>query len=1054
MEKRTSKSSRLIRGGLAVFTIILVILIFGVIHVVSGIQGTARVVNYAGLVRGGTQRMVKMEIAGEPQDKLIETIQSYIDGLRKGSKELDFVRLDDREFQDKMQELDIYFQKLKKEIYLVREKGYQNTEIISKSEKFFGICDEAVGLSEIYSQKRATALEKLERLIVLDVFCLILLTVIELIKAIRYAALNRALQKKVYLDEATGLPNKNKCEELLSDFSLLEESIGVCVFDLNNLRIINNSMGHEMGDEYIRRFAVLLRESVPEEYFVGRAGGDEFIAIMKNQSHEQMQEILKRLRAHVWKYSEDHTDIPISYAAGYALSEDQEDCTMRTLFAEADKSMYINKNHMKLEEAALIREQDQKLLRRVNVLGKPFSDCLYCDAKRDTYRTIRRSDNFFLAKEGNYSGAVEQITEEQVTEEDRSNVESMIRKETLNEILSQDNPVVEVQYQYQGKDTVYGRITVIYVDQDEEENLHHFLLAFENIHCGYDTADAKQQLMLFYEQMKQSILENSNYVDALLETATTVYSVNITEDRVEQNFIRREEKSPQVSLGELGLELPCSYDEYCRRRTDQIARETLESYRLTDTSAKLQKRFETGEKQITVEYRERNADGSYRWVQKTILMSESIVYDRDSDSEKKVIYGMVLLKNTTDLHQREQQEMERLKAAFQEAETANKAKTAFLSRMSHDIRTPINGVMGMLQIISKNRDDHEKVDDCLEKIQISAEHLLALINDVLDMSKLEAGKVELDHIPFNLTDVLKVAYALNDAQIFLGEITFISHPYELPHTEVIGSPLHLRQILLNLFNNAMKYNRPSGTIDTYTRELSFDGQKTVIEFKIVDTGIGMSEEFVKKELFKPFTQEKTDEARTEYKGTGLGMAIVKELVEKMGGTIQAESVLGKGSTFTVVIPFEIDRTPEQHVPFEASEQIQAEDLKGTRILLVEDNELNMEIAEFMLEDGGAVVLKAWNGKEAIEIFEKSEPGEIDLIMMDIMMPVMDGLEATRRIRKLNRADAATIPIVAMTANAFSDDIRRSREAGMNEHLSKPLEMEKIIRTAARYCGKR
>ena len=1053
MEKKTSKSSRLIRGGLAVFTIILVILIFGVIHVVSGIQGTARVVNYAGLVRGGTQRMVKMEIAGEPQDKLIETIQSYIDGLRKGSKELDFVRLDDREFQDKMQELDICFQKLKKEIYLVREKGYQNTEIISKSEKFFGICDEAVGLSEIYSQERATALEKLERLIVLDVFCLILLTVIELIKAIRYAALNRALQKKVYLDEATGLPNKNKCEELLSDFSLLEESIGVCVFDLNNLRIINNSMGHEMGDEYIRRFAMLLRESVPEEHFVGRAGGDEFIAIMKNQSHEQMQEILKRLRAHVWKYSEDHTDMPISYAVGYALSEDQDDCTMRTLFAAADKNMYINKNHMKLEEAAVIREQDQKLLRKVNVLGKPFSDCLYCDAKRDTYRTIRRSDNFFLAKEGNYSGAVEQITEEQVTEEDRSNVESMIRKETLNEILSQDNPVVEVQYQCQGKDTVYGRLTVIYVDQDENSDLHHFLLAFENIHCDYDVADAKQQLMLFYEQMKQSILENGNYVDALLETATTVYSVNITEDRVEQNFIRKEQ-SHQISLSELGLELPCSYNEYCRRRSEQITRETLESYRIIDTVSKLLKRFAAGEKQITVEYRERNADGSYRWVQKTILMSESIVYDRDSDSEKKVIYGMVLLKNTTDLHQREQQEMDRLKAAFQEAETANKAKTAFLSRMSHDIRTPINGIMGMLQIISKNRDDHEKVDDCLEKIQISAEHLLALINDVLDMSKLEAGKVELDHIPFNLTDVLKVAYALNDAQISLGGITFISHPYELQHTELIGSPLHLRQILLNLFNNAMKYNRPSGTIDTYTRELSFDGQKTVIEFKIVDTGIGMSEEFVKKELFKPFTQEKTDEARTEYKGTGLGMAIVKELVEKMGGTIQAESVLGKGSTFTVVIPFEIDKTPEQHVPFGASEQIQTEDLKGTRILLVEDNELNMEIAEFMLEDGGAVVLKAWNGKEAIEIFEKSEPGEIDLIMMDIMMPVMDGLEATRRIRKLNRADAATIPIVAMTANAFSDDIRRSREAGMNEHLSKPLEMEKIIRTAARYCGKR
>lgn len=1052
MEKKTSKSSRLIRGGLAVFTIILVILIFGVIHVVSGIQGTARVVNYAGLVRGGTQRMVKMEIAGEPQDKLIETIQSYIDGLRKGSKELDFVRLNDREFQDKMQELDIYFQKLKKEIYLVREKGYQNTEIISKSEKFFGICDEAVSLSEIYSQERATSLEKLERLIVLDVFCLIFLTVIELIKAIRYAALNRALQKKVYLDEATGLPNKNKCEELLSDFSLLEESIGVCVFDLNNLRIINNSMGHEMGDEYIRRFAVLLRESVPEEYFVGRAGGDEFIAIMKNQSHEQMQKILKRLRAHVWKYSEDHTDMPISYAAGYALSEDQEDCTMRTLFAEADKNMYINKNHMKLEEAALIREQDQKLLRRVNVLGKPFSDCLYCDAKRDTYRTIRRSDNFFLAKEGNYSGAVKQIIEEQVTEEDRSNVESMIRKETLNEILSQDNPVGEVQYQYQGKDTVYGRITVIYVDQDEEKNLHHFLLAFENIHCDYDVADAKRQLMLFYEQLKQSILENGNYVDALLETATTVYSVNITEDRIEQNFIRKEQ-SHQISLSELGLELPCSYNEYCRRRSEQITRETLESYRIIDTVSKLLKRFAAGEKQITVEYQEKNIDGTIRWVQKTILMSESIVYDRDSDSEKKVIYGMVLLKNTTDLHQREQLEMDRLKAAYEEAETANKAKTAFLSRMSHDIRTPINGIMGMLQIIGRNREDHEKVDDCLEKIQISSEHLLALINDVLDMSKLEAGKVELDHTSFELKDVLKVVYALNEAQIAQSGITYTTHEYELYHTKLVGSPVHLRQILLNLFSNSMKYNKPGGTIDTYVKELSSDSEKAVIEFRIVDTGIGMSAEFVENKLFHPFTQEKLD-ARTEYKGTGLGMAIVKELIEKMGGTIQVESELGKGSTFTVVIPFEIDQTPEQDILLEEPGQVTTDAVKGARILLVEDNELNMEIAEFMLKDSGAVVLKAWNGKEAIEIFEKSEPGEINMIMMDIMMPIMGGLEATRKIRTLNRPDAATIPIVAMTANAFSDDIRRSREAGMNEHLSKPLEMEKIIRTAARYCRKR
>ncbi|MGN8888518.1 ATP-binding protein [Blautia sp. HCP28S3_G10] len=1051
MGKKSSKSSRLIQGGLAVFTVILVILIFMVMHVVSGIQGTARVVNYAGLVRGETQRLIKMEIAGEPHDKKINIIQSYIDGLRNGSDELDFVRMNDEKFQEKMQELDAYFQKLKKEIMLVRQEGYKSTEIISKSEKFFEICDEAVGYAEVYSQKKATALEQFESMIVLDVLCLIILTVVEIIKAIHYAALNRTLQKKVYLDEATGLPNKNKCEEILSDSSLVQVQTGVCVFDLNNLRIINNSMGHEMGDEYIRRFAVLLREAVPEEHFVGRAGGDEFLAVMHGVSDEDMKEILKRIRAHVWKYSENHTDMPISYAAGYALSQEQEDCTMRILFAGADKNMYINKNHMKLEEAAVIRAQNQKLLRKVNALGRSFSDCLYCDAKRDTYRIIRRTEDFFLAKEGNYSGAVEQITEEYVIADDRKNVSTMLRIESLQNIINKDNPVTEVQYQYTDKvKAPYGRITVIFADEDEEGNLHHFLLAFENIHCDYDTADAKQQLTLFYEQMKQSILENENYVDALLETATTVYSVNITDDRVEQNIMRKEEESPQVSLSQLGLELPCSYDEYCRRRVEQVTKETQESYRIVDTSTKLLRRFEMGDKQITVEYKEQNADNTYRWVQKTVLMSENIIYDRDSDQEKKVIYGMVLLKNTTDLHQREQKEMDRLKAAFEEAETANRAKTDFLSRMSHDIRTPINGVMGMLQIISKNREDHQKVDDCLEKIHISAEHLLALINDVLDMSKLEAGKVELEHVSFGLDSVLKVTQALNDAQIAQTGITYTSHEYELKHTRLVGSPLHLRQILLNLFNNAMKYNKLSGTIDTYVRELSSDSQNAVFEFRIVDTGIGMRHEFVEHELFKPFTQEKLDSARTEYGGTGLGMAIVRELIEKMGGSITVESEPDEGSTFTVVIPFEIDSSPIVNNPSDELDSV-SEDLSGLKVLLAEDNHLNMEIAEFMLTDNGAVVTKAWNGKEALDIFRQSEPGEFNMIMLDIMMPVMDGLESAREIRNLNRPDAKTIPIVAMTANAFLDDIRRSREAGMNEHLSKPLDMQKVAQTVYRFC---
>ena len=330
---------------------------------------------------------------------------------------------------------------------------------------------------------------------------------------------------------------------------------------------------------------------------------------------------------------------------------------------------------------------------------------------------------------------------------------------------------------------------------------------------------------------------------------------------------------------------------------------------------------------------------------------------------------------------------------------------------------------------------------------------MTLINNVLDMSKLEAGHIELDHIPFDLEDVIKAAYVLNEAQLAQSGITYERRQEPLVHTKVVGSPLHLRQVLLNLFNNAMKYNKPEGRIDTSVREISFDGTTVVYEFKIADTGVGMSKEFLVKHLFEPFTQEKND-ARTHYKGTGLGMAILKELTEKMGGSIEAESTQGVGSTFTVTLPLEVDLSQgaERTEKIEETQEPSAEwNLTGLHILLVEDNELNMEIAEFMLLEKGASVEKAWNGKEAVEAFAASKPGTISCILMDIMMPVMDGLEAARRIRRMEREDAKAIPIVAVTANAFSDDVKHSREAGMNDHLSKPLEMEKVAETVCRLC---
>ena len=1040
--KNKKKKSSIIQVSIGVLAVILAILIIIMMGIVSDIQGTARIVNYTGLVRGETQRLIKLELSTQQENEMIHDIRTFIDGLRNGNDELNLVRLNDVDFQNKMQELDDKFSDLYKKIYLVRFKGARNTDIIPESEEFFVICDEATGLAEKYSQKKATSLSLLEKYITADIVVLMLLIGYEFIKAIQYAAMNRLLQRKVYLDDATGLPNKNKCEELLSEEEP-DADTGVCSFDLNNLRRINDSRGHEAGDAYIRRFAICLRASMPAEQFVGRAGGDEFLAVTHGLDREQMIQCLEKVRRDMREESKVYPDTPLSYAAGFALASDFPGSTMRELFNCADKNMYINKNHVKREEALAEKKLDRRLLKSMKKYGSNFSDCLYCDARQDAYRVIRASEAFFLAADGSYSGAVEQIAEERVAQEDRKAVRSKLQLTALCEALSEKNRVVELQHKIFGANSAdYGRLTAIFVDADPDGTLHHFLLAFETIDSVQPETDAKQQLTQYYEQLKQSILENDSYVDAMLETADAVYSVNLTDDLVERDF--RRERGADIFIED--LKAPCPYGEYCHRHSMLILPETMGSYRLIDTAEKLLERYASGEKQVTVEYCERVSSGETRWIQKTALMMSSRVYDAKSGEEKPMIHSLVLLKNTTEFHAQEQKEHERLRAEVDEATLANKAKTEFLSRMSHDIRTPINGVMGMLEIIKKNREDHERVDDCLEKIHVSSEHLLSLINDVLDMSKLESGHMEPEHVPFNLDDLIKNVRALNEAQVAKTSIVYTYSKTSFAHAKLIGSPLHLRQILLNLFSNAAKYNKENGTIKTYVEEIACDENTATFRFTIRDTGIGMSEDFVNNELFEPFTQEKQG-ARTQYQGTGLGMSIVKELIEKMNGTITVESVLGEGSAFTVTLPFEIDKHPSAQAATNGAADETA--LHGLKVLLAEDNELNMEIAEFFLEDMGAETMQAWNGKEAVEVFRNSAPGEIGVILMDIMMPVMDGLEAVQRIRALDRPDAKTVPIIAMTANAFSEDVERSRKAGMTEHLSKPLNAETLKKAILR-----
>ena len=1039
------KSTGIVNAAIGALAVVLAILIVWMMNLVSGIQGTARIINYAGLVRGKTQRIVKLEISGQPQDGMIADIDAFIDGLRFGSDELSLVRLNNDAFQSKMQELDDYFQALKQEIGRVRAVGSNNTDIIPISETFFGICDDATGLAEAYSQRKATSLSALEKYITADIVVLMLLIGYQLFQALHTAAMNRALQHKVYLDAATGLPNKNKCEELLDDPTPPAPETGVCSFDLNNLRRINNSMGHEAGDAYIRRFAVALRAAMPEEHFVGRTGGDEFLAITHGPDADALQKLLSHVRKQLAEESRQHPDTPLSYAAGFALASDNPDSNMRDLFDLADKNMYINKNHVKREEAAAEKRLDFQLLKQVNRLHRSFSDCLYCDAHLDTYRTIRACESFFLASDGSYTGAVEQIAEEQAAKSERSRVRSALQLNVLQRSLHSAEDTLELQYNA-AEESRYSRLTVLPIDWDEAGVLHHFILAFETIRLNADQAiDPKEQLTLYYEQLKQSILENDSYVDALLDMAGTIYTVNLTRDTLERNISPAGKSDSDRALF-LDYPLPCSYRDYCDEYRKRVTPATLGSYRTADTSARLLKRFAAGEKHITVEYCVQEDDGAIRWVQKTVLMTQTTIFDPEINAEMPMVTAIILLQDTSQMHARDEQENARLQAAFDEMRIANRTKTEFLSRMSHDIRTPLNGIIGLLQVDETHFDDKALLLENHKKMQISANHLLSLINDVLDMSKLESGHMEPEHVPFDLDDLMKNVRALNEAQVAKTSIVYTYSKISFAHAKLIGSPLHLRQILLNLFSNAAKSNKENGTIETYAEEIACDENTATFRFTIRDTGIGMSEDFVNNELFEPFTQEKQG-ARTQYQGTGLGMSIVKELIEKMNGTITVESVLGEGSAFTVTLPFEIDKHPSAQAAANGAADETA--LHGLKVLLAEDNELNMEIAEFFLEDMGAETMQAWNGKEAVEAFRNSAPGEIGVILMDIMMPVMDGLEAVQRIRALDRPDAKTVPIIAMTANAFSEDVERSRKAGMTEHLSKPLNAETLKKVILR-----
>ena len=447
----------------------------------------------------------------------------------------------------------------------------------------------------------------------------------------------------------------------------------------------------------------------------------------------------------------------------------------------------------------------------------------------------------------------------------------------------------------------------------------------------------------------------------------------------------------------------------------------------------------TGNTNYCVIYRAIKKDGTIRWYRANGYVI------RRKDGTAELCYGLI-----SDIDE-QKKASDMLEKALAQARHANAAKTSFLARMSHDIRTPMNGIMGVIDINEKHADDIDFTTKNRRKAKVASNHLLSLINDVLQLSKLEDSNIEFSEMPFNMLTLLDDIFTITEMRAKENGITikrnddFSAQKY--PY--LWGSPLHVRQVYINLLGNSIKYNKKNGSIFSVASAEKIDQEHVVFKMVIKDTGIGMSEEF-QQHLFDPFSREH-EEMTGHCEGTGLGLSIVKQLVDKMKGTIQVESRVDEGSCFTVEIPFRLASKEDVR---KAEEPEKTEEITGIHVLLVEDNELNMDISEILLTDAGASVTKAMNGQQAVDIFRENKPGTFDVILMDVMMPVMNGYDATKCIRSLERTDAKEIPIIAMTANAFAEDVEKAKQMGMNDHLAKPLDIQKMMTVVTKYVKKR
>lgn len=611
---------------------------------------------------------------------------------------------------------------------------------------------------------------------------------------------------------------------------------------------------------------------------------------------------------------------------------------------------------------------------------------------------------------------------------DASSMERFSSAYFINQ-FNNDNRFITREHWYSPSDErhIYLRNTIILSKRPDSESVF-ALIVFRDVTAEKLEYEKQHQLV------ELSLRSGQQYLEALRTDSVGIYETNITTGILEHIISDSPDHKIARLFEDLGLTLPCKISKYRDALLPLIDEEQRKNLIPLD-SGLLSELYAKGVRNQICELWVNMPDGTRVYFKNTMLL-------RREEGTGDLV-SIVIIKDYT----KQQLEKEDRQLELLQQKARNEEKNRFFSSMSHDIRTPLNGVIGMLDLVRHHMDEPDRVRDYIEKIDHSSKHLLSLVNDVLDMSAIDSGKVEIARKPVNIQTLLEDCFVILKNQLLNRDIMLNVDYGTLKTPVVMSDAVALKKIIMNILGNAVKFTNDGGEISFKSEySYSFDGTTLNAKFVMADTGIGMSEEFVKK-LFEPFSQENSG-ARTNYQGTGLGMAIVKQYVDVLKGTISVESTKGKGTAFTVELPFELSK---DDVVVTAEPDLI--DVQGLNILLVDDNELNIEIVQMLLEDQGAVVTTASNGCEAVDAFTASEDGHFDAIIMDIMMPIMGGIEATKSIRRMvmNRKDAADIPIIALTANAFVSDIEKTEEAGMTAHLSKPIVPHMLMETLTRCC---